>query len=380
MNNFSFTVFLKTFITFSLCASLPVKTKAQFIERLYGLKLSNTATFTAIKVATSSYSAISTMGNGLMWPQGESTFDDANYRYFIKSTQGILVIDALNGSTLDTINTTPSLNNIEYDSHCNCLVGIYWNGTVEKIASVNVATKVFTIHGTLSGVNTMAGGESTFDPVNRRYFTITDIGIIVVDSNRVMVDVIANSVYSGGLEYDPVTGQLHCWNSNPSFHLISINPLTHAVTTVSEMEGVTSMLQGSSTMDKAQGHYYTCDSYAIYMFDTQTGFILKTIPKTTNFGWIEYKTAPDPEVGIEEIFQPNNISVYPNPGEGQFTFAGLQSGCSVFVYNQQGQLVYEGISEGAETHIKLNQAPQGIYFYHITKDGRDIGHGKLLVN
>jgi uncharacterized repeat protein (TIGR01451 family) len=84
----------------------------------------------------------------------------------------------------------------------------------------------------------------------------------------------------------------------------------------------------------------------------------------------------------------NNTSfkVYPNPGNGEFTFTTIHAGLAsesqakLEVYNVLGEKVYtQGIVNSSSFMVDLNQ-PDGIYFYRITNEtGGLINEGKLVI-
>jgi len=100
--------------------------------------------------------------------------------------------------------------------------------------------------------------------------------------------------------------------------------------------------------------------------------------------------------------QTNNVLLYPNPNNGQFTIAvkshELRANSNIEVYNMLGEKVYSNyqISNGAALmsslnnvqltntssnyQINLSSQPNGIYLYRvISETGQLIGDGKLII-
>jgi len=79
------------------------------------------------------------------------------------------------------------------------------------------------------------------------------------------------------------------------------------------------------------------------------------------------------------------LTVYPNPSSGMFTFQikNYELGVrNLEVYNMMGQKVYNGTLNQAQgdNTINLGNKPNGIYLYRITEtNGNLVGEGKLVV-
>jgi len=81
--------------------------------------------------------------------------------------------------------------------------------------------------------------------------------------------------------------------------------------------------------------------------------------------------------------QPADISVYPNPSNGQFTIStpSLQTDAMLEVYSTDGRLVYQQTipSTTTETSIDLQQPAAGLYQVRIIAGG-EVRMAKMVVN
>lgn len=65
------------------------------------------------------------------------------------------------------------------------------------------------------------------------------------------------------------------------------------------------------------------------------------------------------------------ISVFPNPCEGQLHLVMDNGGLFEYqVFNQMGQRVTTGQSNGPETVVDLSQCPNGVYFISVVQNGK----------
>jgi hypothetical protein len=154
--------------------------------------------FCSLDPTTGALNTISQLSS-TSFAQGESTFDAANNRYFIKSNLGIEMIDASSGVVLDIFDPQ-GLKGIEYDSNTGELIGTYWTGSQEIFASMDLTTGNISIVNVLTGVSSLVQGESAFDAAGNRYFNITNTGITTID---VATGNIISTIQSNlkGLEY-----------------------------------------------------------------------------------------------------------------------------------------------------------------------------------
>jgi N-acetylneuraminic acid mutarotase len=97
--------------------------------------------------------------------------------------------------------------------------------------------------------------------------------------------------------------------------------------------------------------------------------------------WVYSPTGP---TGINSITaKSNNITVYPNPNNGNFTIqlSGVSAQSSVVeIYNAIGQEVYTGLLASDNNNVELTSKATGVYLYRIiSENGNLLGQGRLVI-
>lgn len=269
---------------------------------------------------------------------------------------------------------------MEYDSICNCLIGLNLTDSLCFFYSFDLATKTLQIKDTIQGLGTMMYGESTYDQLHRRYYTRSDLAILEIDSNGTVSDTAFTISSFRGLEYSPITQKLYgnYWNGTLQV-LANYDLNTDSLTYLGQLVGAVGMVQGETTFDKQQGHYYAKTIYGIFMVDTQNGLTISTLPISNAFGAIEFaRMAALNLTGLAELNSTTQILPYPNPGENHFTFEKLEIGSQLEIYDSSGKLVYKATANKNQLEIAFDNANPGIYFYSIVSS-KTKQQGKLIL-
>lgn len=106
--------------------------------------------------------------------------------------------------------------------------------------------------------------------------------------------------------------------------------------------------------------------------------------KTNNGGhWSPYSTVWNfttaGTVGIQSYNENNKIIVSPNPSNGQFRFSNLEKENIIEIYDITGKVIYQTVSKNNIHSVDLSGKDKGFYFYKITKAGKEVQQGKLVV-
>ena len=87
----------------------------------------------------------------------------------------------------------------------------------------------------------------------------------------------------------------------------------------------------------------------------------------------------DPVTGIDEELQPEDIIVYPNPNNGQFTVSiqcSCEDNCTISIFNILGVRIYELkdliIKGKSQQNIDLSDVPEGLYWLIFRKSDKGV--------
>lgn len=177
------------------------------------------------------------------------------------------------------------------------IVATRWTGSNEIFNRLSVADNGFHDIETLAGVESLAQGETCYDPVHGRYFRLTNLGITVVDavSGRIINSI--PSDYFIGLEYDPIAGHLvgARWTGKVMM-LATVDIESGRFTDVRVLDSVKGVNMGESTFDMDHQRYFLTTNLGTTVIDAVSGKILDSI-KGQLMG-IEYDPLSNSVIGI----------------------------------------------------------------------------------
>lgn len=81
---------------------------------------------------------------------------------------------------------------------------------------------------------------------------------------------------------------------------------------------------------------------------------------------------------FELEFKPS-VSIFPNPFHNSTTLQTNIKKCELTIYNSLGTIVWKETINNPKTIVNRNSLTNGIYFYQITNENKQIYNGKLMV-
>jgi hypothetical protein len=153
--------------------------------------------YTRLDPSTKTYTDLATLAGASSIVQGETAYDAANKIYYNYTNIGIMKINALTGAVLDTMLMTPSnrIKGLEFDPNSGNIFCSHWTGSVEVFQSLDPNTKAITTIDTLIGVEYLAQGVTTYDPISKKYFNKTNLGVTIIDSQTgTIIDTLNSTV------------------------------------------------------------------------------------------------------------------------------------------------------------------------------------------
>jgi hypothetical protein len=366
-----FSFILLIFLTESVCSQVT-------INKLFGAHNNGTSNvFSSLDLPSFSYSQISTLSGSTNPSAGETTYDAQNNRYFVKSGSSIFAIDALSGYVLDTIKNASEFYNMEYDLIANALVGFWMSGTSITFKAYSLTGGFFYTLNTITTIDSIVKGESTFDQANRKYFTMTNLGMVVINSSGVLTDVLCASPNLNGIEYNRTNNRIYYleWNG-AEFDFTSIDATTCSTGYICLLPSDTLAFKGESTFDWALGYYYSRTNLGLVQIDINAGIVTHH-PASNNFLQMEFATLIP--TGLLRNTSKKKTNVFPNPSNHLFNFTDLKIGSSIDVYNANGQLILHEVITETKLTLDFEKEVKGIYFYRVYNPSGESEHGKLML-
>ena len=192
--------------------------------------------------------------------------------------------------------------------------------------------------------------------------------------------------------YDPILMITTQVFDSAAVHLGKVNPMTGAVTKVSNQSlGVSSFsLNGSSTIDPINLTYYfisgSMNGITIYGVSLQTGLVVSQAP-ISNPGALYfdmmriqsdcYESQPtrfESSAAIQDpVLNSANVLVYPNPFLDQITVSSETELQKIELYQANGLLLKTNEVSGVEFILETSELKKGIYFLQVTNSkGKEI--------
>lgn len=98
--------------------------------------------------------------------------------------------------------------------------------------------------------------------------------------------------------------------------------------------------------------------------------------------WFECRTPEYTYIGLDDISQPEEFSIYPNPFSSSVTISSnsILKNTTLSVYNSSGKIVKEIQNISGETITFSREGlPIGLYYFQLTEDNKTIFSDKLII-
>lgn len=369
--------------------------------------------FVQINPTTCSYTIIDSLP-GVKWISGTASYDKINKKYIFHgkdvNLDGYLYsINALNADILYSPQWTDYYGLMEFDNSNGNLYGIHWTTTLANanFVSINASNLTNTAIHSIN-LNSMTG-HVTFDDNNHKFIFIANdstgtkrlFSIDATTGNVITKPSFNNNMT--GIQFDNSTGILYGlkWDSSSqTVYFVSIDAVSGAITNISSIQGVNSNIN-YSTFDEIN-HIYTFvwtdnnngNQNYLYTINATNGLVLSNpafptfiIPyNLINFRYdnstgnlYALHWGPIDEFnGIEEIYNVNSLTIYPNPSNSKFTVKlPIQHRFSLSITDITGRNVYENKNAVGTTTIDASSFSSGVYFIKAINQ-RTVLIGKLI--
>jgi hypothetical protein len=114
---------------------------------------------------------------------GSGYLDERNGYYIIKTDLGLVVINIHTGNVVKSFNPAVNIENVVYDAATNDIYGVFWNGSQEKFARIDLDSQQVDSFPVLVGVNGIHSSGCSFDSETGYYVVGSNLGVLVIDKN-----------------------------------------------------------------------------------------------------------------------------------------------------------------------------------------------------
>lgn len=350
-------------------------------NKLFGVYRDGTEhSLAALDLTTNMLSVISPLADIQYTVNFDNAFDVTNRRYFIHTNLGITVINVDTGDIIANIPNPNTVSGLEYDPATDQVFGVYWNGTAEKFAALDLSNNTFSELSTLTDVKWLVNFSTTFDYLNGRYFLFTNLGITVVDAaTGNILSNIPNPNNISRFEY----GFSNVVSPGPA--LLTINNFE-----IAEEEDAAIRLEWETSFEEDHSHFMvekslneaawmpmhridgkgnsaTSQSYSTVDPNPAAGttcYRLKQVHLSGQFDYSEVQCARRNDENNKVV---KGVKLFPNPTVENLYVAGSSEELNKFsIFNAFGENVTKQIRHNLsqENLLELNLAelPAGIYY------------------
>jgi len=335
-----------------------------------------TASITATPTVMTNYTVTGTDANGCMNWATATINVNALPTLSVTATAGFSVCpntrDTLKASgtaTSYTWNTTHAVT--DYTVHPNntttyTLMGIDANGCKNTMTQVITVYPRPTLTVTASSGTVCAGSPTTLSTVTGTVAVTSYSWSTSATTSSITVSPALTSTYS-------VLGTSAEGCSTTKHYTVTVNSLP-TVTAISNLDSI--CIGGTDTL--------TADGATTYIWNTgaNTTSIPVTLTVTTTFtvegtdgngcqnmASVTQSVSTTCYEGIERYSNSANVSVYPNPSNGNFVITTTENTNTIMVTDILGNELVSINPTGTTTNVNLSAQPSGVYFIKVTANG-----------
>jgi hypothetical protein len=269
--------------------------------------------------------------------------------------------------------------------------------------------------------NTGTANTTTVNPITNANYSVTgtstagctNTASIAMTVNTINITVSANGTICPGTSTALVAGGAvtYTWNNSYPFDTFTVTPTAAAVYTVVAVDINNCVLSKTVSLDLypvpnvtaalsssliCLGETATITAGGVSSYTWSTGSSATSITVSPNADLVyNYSVAGTDAngcvgvanttltvsncLGTKEITNSFDLSIYPNPANGQFNVQldAVTGDQTIEVYDLVGQLVFKAPVTTTTTQVQLSHYAKGIYVVRITSKGSLIGQKKL---
>ena len=388
----------KLFIFFILIGNFVF---AQNANMLFGIRNeANSFDFVKVNCNNDSLTVLNNTSIHYYGSSYSSSFDFINNKYFFCTSQTLEIFDVQSGN-LDTTYNFASINPIHFEhivfnSFDNYIYGIKedWATSLLTMAKFNPSTGIFIDLFTLpQTIQIGIGCKATIDPYLNEYFIQSqNLAGINLQTGQVLYNLPLQNSTNEWLDHFAYScNQKRFFGLTNNYHTVE-----NYFSEIDSSTGVTSKVNASPlatyfykqylsgcTIDNSTNIFYYGVLSKIYGIDITTGTVVYSHDFGSDYQFLFLESGSSFDCLTADVHELNkeNISVFPNPSNGIFTFIFKNSNSKKLIleiYNLSGQLLKTEVVTREKTfELDLSVSENGIYFYKL-KGEDSVVMGKLV--
>ena len=370
-------------------------------NELYGIRnYARHYEFVKIDCSNDSLTVLNQLPNFYFTPNFSSCYDNLNHKYYLCFGQQMQVLDAISGNLDTTFNFTTInpryLEHIVFNSSDGFIYGISEDHAtfLQTLFKFNPANAQLTnLFAIVPQVGVGVGCKAAIDPyLGQYYIQSRSLSTINIYSGQVVNNLPLQNPTNEWLDHFA-----YSCKQNRFFGLTNNYHTTeNYFSEIDSTTGITSRVNPSplstyfykqylsgSSIDNSTDIFYYAALSKIYGIDITTGAVVYSHDYGSDYQFLFLESGTSFDCLTADVHELNkeNISVFPNPSNGIFTFnfKNINSKQLILeIYNLSGQLLKtEVVTREKSFELDLSSSENGIYFYKL-KGEDSVVMGKLV--